>query len=143
MSASIYLDEVTYSRPGPTTSSTCGGISTRWSFGMEVGRGNSNGLCVTNEKVGSLLYRGGGSFRNVDTPTLWLDKGGQRTIAVGGYGFLYLRITCGCKVLVDIGAGVKGTSLLIVEGELPESITITNDNARDIEVELGILRDPI
>ncbi len=147
MTASIYLDEVTYGRPASTTStsSTCGGISTRWSFGMEVGRssGGSGGLCTTNEKISSLLYRGGGTFRNVDTPTIWLDKGAQRVLPVSGYGFLYVRVTCGCKVLLDIGCGVMETSLFIIEGELPEVITITNGPSRDIEVEVGILRDVV
>jgi len=140
---SIYLDEVSYTRPITTQGPACGGISTRWSFGMEVGRGTGSGVCSTNEKISSLLYRGGGTFRNVDTPTIWLDKGAQRTLDVGGYGFLYVRVTCGCKVLVDIGCGIKEMSLLIMEGELPDVLTITNGVLRDVEVEIGVLRDAV
>jgi len=110
---------------------------------MEVGRGTGSGVCSTNEKISSLLYRGGGTFRNVDTPTIWLDKGAQRTLDVGGYGFLYVRVTCGCKVLVDIGCGIKEMSLLIMEGELPDVLTITNGVLRDVEVEIGVLRDAV
>ena len=150
----IYLDVVEQPMPRPTTSPSCGGLSTRWSFGMEVGRGSTpmgsssprssgNGLCSTNEKISSLLYRGGGTFRNVETPTIWLDKGGQRILEVGGKGFLYVRVTCGCKVQLDTGCGVREMSLLIMEGELPEVVTVTNGVARDVEVEVGILRDPV
>lgn len=110
---------------------------------MEVGRGSGNGLCTTNEKISSLLYRGGGTFRNVETPTIWLDKGGQRVLTVGGKGFLYVRVTCGCTVQLDTGCGVREMSLLIMEGELPEVVTITNGVVRDVEVEVGILRDPL
>ena len=139
---SIYLDEVGPG-PRPTSAPSCGGLSTRWSFGMEIGRGSTNGLCTTNEKVSSFLNRGGGIFRNVDTPTVWLDKGGQRVVQVGGYGFLYVRVTCGCRVLLDIGCGVREMSFLVMEGELPDTLTITNDALRDVEVEIGILRDAV
>lgn len=145
---SIYLDEVGPTRITNTTGPSCGGLSTRWSFGMETGRSgsggmNNGGLCTTNEKMSSVLHRGGGTFRSVDTPTIWLDKGGQRVLEVGGYGFLYVRVTCGCRVLLDIGCGVRETSFLIIEGELPDSITITNGILRDVEVEVGVLRDPL
>ena len=140
---SIYLDDGAYKAPSNDTPPCGGGISTRWSFGMEMGRGSGGGLCVTNEKISSLLYRGGGTFRNVDTPTIWLGKGMQRVLEVGGYGFLYVRVTCGCKVLLDTGCGISEVSLLIMEGELPQVLTITNGVVRDVEVEVGILRDPI
>lgn len=151
---SIYLDDGAYRPTVPSNTRACGGISTRWSFGMEMGRGSGGGLCATSlvvhgtcatsEKISSLLYRGGGTFRNVDTPTIWLDKGAQRVLEVGGYGFLYVRVTCGCKVLLDMGCGVREITFLIMEGELPEVLTITNGVIgvdKDVEVEVGILRD--
>ena len=140
---SIYMDEGPVV-VRPSTAPSWGGLTARWSFGMEVGRGSTTGLCTNTEKVSSMLHRGGGTFRSVDTPTVWLDKGGQRTLEVGGQGFLYVRVTCGCRVLVDVGCGVRETSFLAMEGELPDSVTITNGSAtRDVEVEVGVLRDPL
>jgi hypothetical protein len=139
---SIYLDE---RGPGNRSevSSTCGGISARWSFGMEVGKGLGTGLCTTSEKISTSLYRGGGTFRNMDVPTIWLEKGGQRILHISGQGLLTVRVTCGCKVLLDTGCGVKEISLLILEGELPEVVTITNSANRDVEVEVIVLKDSI